>query len=123
MSSYAKSARKDRVTLGQRLEETFASLWWVALFILGCYLCFEHGLIKKDRDFKMLLSHYQSLVKQKETLVAQHDRLTRQINSQSDPAWVELTLMKGLGLVPEGQTKVLFTDDRELLRRNINSSR
>lgn len=31
-----------------------------------------------------------------------------EINSQSDPAWVELMLMKNLGLVPEGQIKVFF---------------
>ena len=121
MPSYAKNTRQESLSIGARLEETFASLWWVVLFILGCYLCYEQGLIRKDRDFKLLQSHYQSLIKQREILSAQHDSLVRQINSQSDPAYVELTLMKGLGLVPEGQTKVLFTDDDALLRKSLKS--
>ena len=121
MPSYAKNTRQESLSIGARLEETFASVWWVVLFILGCYLCYEQGLIRKDRDFKLLQSHYQSLIKQREILSAQHDSLVRQINSQSDPAYVELTLMKGLGLVPEGQTKVLFTDDDALLRKSLKS--
>lgn len=121
MASYSKSSRQERATFAERMEEAFASLWWVGLIILACYFFYEQGLIKKDHDFKMLQSQYQSLIRQKESLATQHEALVRQINSQSDPAWVELTLMNGLGLVPEGQTKVLFTQDAELLRRNKSS--
>ncbi len=38
--------------------------------------------------------------------------LEQQINSQSDLAWLELTLMKGLGLVPENDQKVFFYQDQ-----------
>lgn len=34
--------------------------------------------------------------------------LIQQINSQSDPAWIELVLKRELGLIPEGQKKVVF---------------
>ena len=47
----------------------------------------------------------------KEFLLEEKEDLKLQINSQKDPAWIELTLMKGLGLVPEGQLKVYFTKD------------
>lgn len=45
----------------------------------------------------------------KEGLLRQ-ENLKRQINSQSDPAWVEMVLKKELGLVPEGQIKVYFSN-------------
>lgn len=99
----------------QTFETGLIRSWWVILFILGCYLSYEHGLQKKDHDFAKLQAHYAELQKKKKLLLAQQEDLTRQINSQSDPAWVELALMKGLGLAPEGQTKVLFTNQKELL--------
>ncbi|HEV8051680.1 MAG TPA: hypothetical protein VGP47_04230 [Parachlamydiaceae bacterium] len=99
----------------QKLESGLIRSWWVILFILGCYLSYEHGLQKKDHDFAKLQVHYAELQKKKKMLLGQQEDLTRQINSQSDPAWVELALMKGLGLAPEGQIKVLFTNQKELL--------
>lgn len=40
--------------------------------------------------------------------LAEKEELIREKNSQSDPLWVELVLMKKLGLVPSGQKKVYF---------------
>lgn len=37
-----------------------------------------------------------------------NEKLLKQINSQSDPAWVELTLIKVLGLIPENHRKIYF---------------
>lgn len=34
--------------------------------------------------------------------------LTQQLMSQSDPAWIEMVLIRELGLLPEGQRLVLF---------------
>jgi hypothetical protein len=39
----------------------------------------------------------------------EHDRLLAQVESQNDIDWIELTLMRELGMVPEGQKKVFFT--------------
>lgn len=91
------------------LEEIFLRSWWVLLCMLGCYLSYEHGLQKKDREFQKLQAQYEELQIKERALLSQQESLHRQINSQSDPAWVELVLMRELGLVPEGQTKVLFT--------------
>lgn len=103
--------------MSQMIEEFFIRSWWVILFVLGCYVCYEHGLKKKDNDFAKLQLHYFDLQKKKKFLLLQQEELSRQVNSQSDPAWVELVLMKGLGLTPEGQTKVLFTSQKETLER------
>lgn len=47
----------------------------------------------------------------KDVALAEKGRLELEIHSQSDPLWIQLALMKGLGLVPEGQRKVLFQEN------------
>jgi hypothetical protein len=92
------------------LEEIFIRSWWVALFLLGCYLCYNHGQEIRNQDFDKLHVQYLELQKERARAYALRESLTLQVNSQSDPEWVELTLMKGLGLVPEGSTKVIFVE-------------
>lgn len=69
---------------------------------------YERGLKQRERDFAKLSFHYATLQQEKKDAETLKEDLLMQINSQSDPAWVELTLMKGLGLVPEGQKKAIF---------------
>jgi hypothetical protein len=47
---------------------------------------------------------------EKEKLLAcqERDELALQIASQNDPVWVELVLLRELGVVPEGYIKVHF---------------
>lgn len=81
---------------------------WVILFILICFMLYEKGMRKRNQEYMKLQGHFEELDRKKSERLAERDRLALQINSQSDPAWVELTLMRGLGLVPEGATKVYF---------------
>jgi hypothetical protein len=97
------------------INTVFIRSWWVVLFILFCYVCYEQGLRKRDVDFAKLHAQYIELLDEKQRALTKNEDLQMQINSHNDPEWVEMTLMKGLGLVPEGQTKVLFTDNEELL--------
>lgn len=90
------------------VEFFFLRSWWVILFILCCYLCYEQGLKKRDSDFAKLHHQFLELTKEKALVSAQQENLLLQVNSQSDPEWIELILMRGLGLVSEGQTKVIF---------------
>ena len=89
-------------------DQVLVKSWWVYLFILFCYMLYEQGLRTRNRDFDKLSVQLEMLQKEKKELLAKQEELLLQINSQSDPAWVELTLMKGLGLVPEGATKFYF---------------
>lgn len=91
------------------LHEIIIKSWWVILFMLICYMLFEQGMRKRNRDFSRLETQLEELKSEKLKLLTKQEDLLLQINSQSDPAWVELTLMKGLGLVPEGQKKIYFT--------------
>ncbi len=86
----------------------FVQTWWVILFVMICFLAYEKGMRTWDKEYAKLNGRYRDLKREKQLLGHIQDDLLLQINSQSDPAWVELVLMKGLGLVPEGQTKVYF---------------
>ena len=89
-------------------DQLFIKSWWVYLFILFCYMLYEQGLRTRNRDFNKLKPQLEILQLEKKELLAKQEDLLLQINSQSDPAWVELTLMKGLGLIPEGAAKFYF---------------
>jgi len=93
----------------REIETLFLENWWIILFCLITSIALEVGLHRESTAYSQLNAQYTALLNEKDETQAQQDRLQRQINSQSDAAWIELTLMKGLGLVPEGQTKVLFT--------------
>lgn len=76
--------------------------------MLVCFMLYENGMRKRNYEYAKLLTSFEELQMKKKEALALRDHLILQINSQSDPAWVELTLMRGLGLVPEGATKVYF---------------
>lgn len=95
------------------VENLLMKGWWVVLFILTCYMFYEQGLKKRDADFNKLQIQLVNLQQQKKEALSLREDLVLQVNSQSDPAWVELVLMKGLGLKPEGQTKVFFNNKEQ----------
>lgn len=89
----------------------FIQSWWIIAFIIACTMMYEQGLKKRDALYQQLTDQWLSLQKEKQEALYHQQNLELQINSQSDLAWVELALMKGLGLVPEGQQKVYFYPD------------
>ena len=95
------------------VENFLMKSWWVVLFILTCYMFYEQGLKKRDLDYDKLHLQLVDLQQQKKEALNLREDLILQVNSQSDAAWVELVLMKGLGLIPEGQTKVFFTNKEQ----------
>jgi hypothetical protein len=89
-------------------ESAIRQYWWVVAFIVLCFGIYAHAARKKQRSILALESHLQQLSNEKQYLLQEREELLLNVQSQSDPAWIELTLIKGLGLVPEGQTKVYF---------------
>ena len=51
------------------------------------------------------------MLSEKEIVMQERDELQLQVDSQDDPAWIEMLLKQKLGVVPEGQTKVYFTNE------------
>ncbi len=71
-------------------------------------MLYEQVVRKRDRDYAKLSEHLVELKLQKIKALKIHEELALQMNSESDPAWIELVLMRELGLVPEEQTKIFF---------------
>jgi hypothetical protein len=87
------------------------SWWWVFMFMATCFFTYAHASKKKMQTVKVLSDRLHELEIAKELALEEMSRLELEIHSQSDPLWIQLTLMKGLGLVPEGQKKVLFQEE------------
>lgn len=80
--------------------------WWLVLFALVCYMFYERQMSHRDAQFFILNNILAELKEKKRVVSSEHDELLLQVKSQEDPAWVELVLMRRLGLVPEGYIKV-----------------
>jgi hypothetical protein len=89
---------------------TFLRSWWLLAFLLVCAMFYERGLKEREEEFQKLKEQQNQLQLAKEEALATQQDLKRKINSQSDQAYIELTLMKGLGLAPEDQQKVFFEE-------------
>lgn len=89
-------------------EQIILKSWWVILFFLFSFFAYDQALLKRNREESNLRLKLAELKTQKQAALDQQADLKLQIASQEDLAWIELTLMRRLGLVPEGQRKVLF---------------
>ena len=89
-------------------KELFGKSWWVWAFLVVCFGLYEQGSMKLEREISSL-SIEAELLSQKivEATNLQED-LALQVQSFSDPAWIELTLIRVLGVIPEGSTKVYY---------------
>lgn len=99
------------MTIQSLIQCIFIRSWWIIAFVLACAILYEQGLKERDTLYQQLAEQWLNLQKEKQEALRHQQNLQLQINSQSDLAWVELTLTKGLGLVPEGQKKVYFYQD------------
>lgn len=110
-----KNHRLDSVspkTWKQKVYETLiVRSWWLLLFVALGYLFYAHAIRKKHLSFLELGQRKENLEVEKLQALCEREDLLLQINSQSDPAWIQMMLMKGLGVVPEGQLKVYFKKD------------
>ncbi len=89
-------------------NELIRKSWWAILFLLLCLFAFDSAMKKREQEEERLKQKLLDLAYEKEKLYKKCIDLQDQISSQDDPAWVELTLIRCLGLVPEGQKKVIF---------------
>lgn len=83
--------------------------WWVCSFCLVTSLLCSQAIYRKNS----LISEYEFLLqemdKEKMRLSNEREDLQLRLASQTDPAWIEMVLMRDLGVVPEGWIKVHFT--------------
>jgi len=96
--------------MGREKQSTFGlfhSAWFVCLLGLGGVL-YAAAMQHKASTYEEMALVLRTLEARKEATLQAHDDLVSQIHSQSDPAWVEMTLKRNLGMVSEGQIKVYF---------------
>jgi len=86
----------------------FRANWWMVVFLSLLALFSWQSMRKKQATINDLKERFYGIVEESRLATAERDDLLLQIHSQNDPEWVELTLMRRLGLVPEGQMKVYF---------------
>jgi hypothetical protein len=91
-------------------EAYLLPFWWVIFILMLCTLFYESSLEKINLEYANRHHQYLELQNEQHKALAIQEDFLLQINSQSDQDWVELTLMKVLGLVPDEQVKVFFTN-------------
>lgn len=105
---FASIAAAKPSRLVRKIEKICFQTWWVVLFLLVCYAAYEHALVKYEKEYQTLHNRLEELQLEKKRVLAKQEDLQLQINSHSDPSWIERTLIKGLGVVPEGYKKIYF---------------
>jgi hypothetical protein len=78
------------------------------ILIILCSIVTERALKSIALEKETLDHQLAALMTEKEEAMKIQEKLLLTINSQSDPAWIELVLFRELGLVPEGAAKVWF---------------
>lgn len=87
----------------------FVRQWgWVVVCVAVIATLYDAYVEGKRQQLIALKVKLADLEEKKKILLKESEELLLAVQSQSDPEWIQLTLMKGLGLVPEGQKKVYF---------------
>ena len=84
------------------------SWWWVAAFCSVTAIIYFQSMKGKKSSLSEYSFRLEEMEKEKLLAFAEKEELRLRISSQSDPAWIEMILMRDLGVVPEGWLKVHF---------------
>lgn len=91
-----------------------AKRWQWGLFIsllLCCGSIYLRAFRERSQTLSELAFRVQELKKEKFLAIQEKNELDLRLHSESDPAWIEMVLMKELGVVPEGWIKIRFTSN------------
>ncbi len=82
--------------------------WWVIAVCAVTGLTYYHFMKDKKAALQELAVRLEQTETNKHLQLEKRDDLHLRIASQSDPAWIEMVLIRDLGVVPEGFLKVHF---------------
>lgn len=82
--------------------------WWVVAFCAITGIVHFHFLKEKQNAIHVLNSRLEEMESEKWAALQKREEFQLRIASQNDPAWIEMILMRDLGVVPEGFLKVHF---------------
>jgi hypothetical protein len=86
----------------------FGQGWWVVAFCTVIGAAHFHFMKEKNNAVRVLASRLEEMQHDKWQALQKREDLELRIASQNDPAWIEMILMRDLGVVPEGFLKVHF---------------
>lgn len=86
----------------------WSSSWWVVAFCAITAVTHFHFIKEKKSALSLLNSRLEEMEMERLQSLERHEDLQLRIASQNDPAWIEMVLMRDLGVVPEGFLKVHF---------------
>lgn len=84
--------------------------WFLIVYIILAVIVFEWNVNQVDKHAEKFITEKSRLEKAIAEKKEEQVRLNEMIMSESDPQWIELTLMKVLGVIPEGTKKIYFHD-------------
>lgn len=88
-------------------------LIFIFLFFAFSFIGYKKIVKNREKEIFSLNKKFLFLQKEKNKMEKENRILTLQIKSQKDPDWVEMVLMKELGVVPEGKRKVHFFNQND----------
>lgn len=91
------------------------SSWWVVLFCTAVGLMHLHALKNRNAVLREITFRYHEMEKERCMVLQEKEDLQMRIASQNDPAWIEMVLMREIGVVPEGWIKVHFQTNKTVL--------
>ena len=92
-------------------HELFIKSWWVWVCCIISFGLYEQGSYRISKEITVLQNEKSLIINKTLLAKAKKETLGLQLDSLSDPAWIELELIQNLGLVPEGYTKISLKDD------------
>ncbi|NGX51548.1 MAG: hypothetical protein K1060chlam2_01417 [Chlamydiae bacterium] len=82
--------------------------WWVIVCVLMAWSLYLQAIHKKNHLVVKLEEKVYRLSRGCAEAESEKEELLLRMQSQDDPEWMELVLKEKLGVVPEGQIKVVF---------------
>lgn len=87
--------------------------WYVIAFFLVGFILYENTLENRESLHSQLHQKWKMLKKEKDSKLMLQEELEHHIKSYNDPDWIELILIKNLGLVPDGQQKIYLKNSKK----------
>lgn len=90
------------------LQQLFIQSWWVWAFSIACFGLYEQASYSLHQEIVGLEREIEASNTRIQKAELRQEELKLQLRSLSDPAWIELELIQGLGVVPQGYKKIYF---------------
>ena len=92
------------------IHRFFFRNWWVIAFIVMAWALYLQALHNKKQLLARLTAKAEFLRRDKKEATQEREELLMRKQSQEDPDWMELVLKEKLGVVSEGEVKIVFKE-------------